>query len=164
MKRLQLRRALGGLLIVLGLFAVDVFAQTGANPLVGTWALVSLNAGTAEPYGSNPRGAMFLAPNGHFSITILRESIPRFASNNRTTGSDAENKAVVQSSIAFYGTYSVNESAQTLDMLTVAATYPNSDGTKQSRPYTLSADELTLTTASPSGGGGPTVQVCKRVR
>jgi hypothetical protein len=140
-----------------------VFAQDAANKLAGTWSLVSLKAGSSEPYGANPRGAMFLAPDGNFSITILRESIPKFASGNRTTGTDAENKAVVQSSIGFYGTYAVNEQAGTVDMHTVAGTYPNSDGARQSRPFALSGDQLTLTAASPSGGGGPTVQVWKRM-
>lgn len=141
-----------------------VFAQEWSNKIAGTWTLVSLRAGTSEPYGANPRGAMFLAPYGNFSIIILREDIPKFASNNRTTGTDAENKAVVQSSIAFYGKYAVNEKAQTVDMHTIAATYPNSDGTKQSRPFALNGEELTLTSSAPSGGGGPTVQVWKRTR
>lgn len=140
-------------------------AQTSLkDQITGAWTLVSLKAGSNEPYGPTPRGMLVLDPSGNFSIIILRDSIPKFASNNRTAGTDAENKAVVQSSIAFFGTYSLNEKAQTLEMTTVAGTYPNADGTKGSRPMTVSADQLTLTSLAPSGGGGATVQVWKRAK
>jgi hypothetical protein len=157
--------ALASLFLAVVIFASPAPADAATTaPLAGTWSLVALKSGTNEPYGANPRGAMLLAPDGHFSITILRESIAKLASNNRTTGTDAENKAVVQGSIGFYGTYAVNEKDQTVEMQTVASTFPNAEGTKQARPYVLSGDELTLTSLAPSGGGGATVQVWKRVR
>src|SRR5437660_3513296 len=78
-------------------------AQPVKNELVGSWSLVSLKAGAAEPYGPNPHGIMFLGPNGQFSITIVRQGVVNFASNNRTTGTDQENKAAVQGSLAYFG-------------------------------------------------------------
>jgi Lipocalin-like domain len=53
-------------------------------------------------------------PNGHFSEIITRSDLPKFASNNREAGTPEENKAAVQGSIAFFGTYTVDESAKTL--------------------------------------------------
>jgi hypothetical protein len=40
----------------------------------------------------------------------------KFASNNRQNGTDAENKAVVQGALAYYGTYEVDESNKSLIM------------------------------------------------
>jgi hypothetical protein len=44
--------------------------------------------------------------NGHY---ILRRGQAKFASNNRNEGTPEENKAIVQGSIAHFGTYTVNE-------------------------------------------------------
>jgi hypothetical protein len=45
-----------------------------------------------------------------------------------------------------------------------ASTYPNFEGTNQKRKFSLQGDELTLTNAAPSGGGGVATQVWKRVK
>jgi hypothetical protein len=47
--------------------------------------------------------------DGHFSLVNTRADLPKFASNRRDQGTPEENKAVVQGSIAYFGTYSVNE-------------------------------------------------------
>jgi hypothetical protein len=48
-------------------------------------------------------------PNGHFSEIIIRSDLPKFASNNREAGTPEENKAAMQGSIAYFGTYSVSD-------------------------------------------------------
>jgi hypothetical protein len=156
--------AAGALFVAGAVFAGAACAQVPLkDQLAGPWTLVSIKAGTAEPYGANPKGAMFLAPSGQFSITIVRDGIPRFASDNRTTGTDAENKAAVLGSLAYFGSYAVNDKDQIIDMIVTASTYPNFNGTRQNRRFALAGDELTLTNASPSGGGGAAaVQVWRR--
>src|SRR6202045_5407955 len=76
--------------------------------LVGSWVLVSLTSGEGAsqslPYGPNPKGTMMVDANGRFSITVLRSDLPKFASNNRMTGTPEENKAIVQGTIAYFGT------------------------------------------------------------
>jgi hypothetical protein len=141
-------------------FNASAFAQSA---LAGTWTLVSIKAGASEPYGPAPRGRLFLEPNGQFAVTIVREGLAKIASDNRTTGTDAENKAVVQGSLAYFGTYSVNDKDQSIDMNIAASTYPNFDGQKQARRYVLAGDELTITNPAASGGGAA-VQVWKRVK
>ena len=42
---------------------------------------------------------------GHFMLILQRATLPRFASANRMSGTAEENKAVVQGSIAYFGTY-----------------------------------------------------------
>ena len=166
MNRLCRSMATVALLVAGAAFAGPALAQPSIkDQIAGPWTLVSIKAGNAEPYGPNPKGAMFLAPGGQFSITIVRDGIPRFASDNRTTGTDAENKAAVLGSLAYFGTYTVSDKDQIIDMTITAATYPNFNGTRQNRRFALSGDELTLTNPSPSGGGGGgAVQVWRRAK
>ena len=51
---------------------------------------------------------------GHFSVIITRFDLPKFASNNRETGTAEENKAIVQGSLACFGTYSVSETDKSI--------------------------------------------------
>jgi len=44
----------------------------------------------------------------------LKSDLPKFAANNRQAGTPEENKAVVQGSLAYFGTYSVDEAAKTV--------------------------------------------------
>jgi hypothetical protein len=167
MYRLPISLMAASVLAAAALSAAPAFAQEKSvkDQIAGAWTLVSIKAGSAEPYGPNPKGVMFLAPGGQFSITIVRDGVPKFASDNRTTGTADENKAAVLGSLAYYGTYAVNEKDQIIDMNVDASTYPNFNGSKQNRRFALAGDELTLTNPSPSGGGGAAaVQIWKRVK
>jgi hypothetical protein len=136
--------------------------------LVGAWTLVSVSVGEgdkkAEPYGPSPKGALLLAPNGSFALTIVRAGIARFASNNREQGTTEENTAVVKGSLAYFGSYTVDEAEHLIEVKIDGSTFPNFDGTSQKRLFKLTADELTLSNAAPSGGGGTAVQVWKRAK
>ena len=74
-------------------------AEKAAASAQGAWLLVELSnetdGKTTEPFGPNPRGSMIFTPDGHFSMTILRASLPKFAANVRTKGTVEENQAVV---------------------------------------------------------------------
>jgi hypothetical protein len=79
-----------------------------------------------EPYGPQPRGFMTLAPDGRFSIILMKASLPKFAANNRVQGTVEENQAVVQGSLALYGTYAVVSQKEKMVILHVeASTFPN---------------------------------------
>jgi hypothetical protein len=52
--------------------------------------------------------------NGRFSITVARSDLPKFASKNRMSGTPEENQAIVQGSIAYFGTYSIDEPTHVL--------------------------------------------------
>jgi hypothetical protein len=126
--------------------------------LVGTWAMVS-NVNTHpdgskyEALGPNPRGVFILDTNGHFAITILGDARRKFASNNRLEATPDENKAAVQGSIAYFGTYTVNEADHTLTFHIERCTFPNWDGTDQKRSVTVTGDEMKYTNMAASGGG-----------
>ena len=72
---------------------------------------------------------MIMTPNGRFSVILIRESLPKFASNNRMKGTAEENQAVVQGSLVYYGTYAVVDEKSTQGICHVeGSTFPNWDG------------------------------------
>jgi hypothetical protein len=146
----------------------EVAAQTTAKDIVGTWTLVSntleQDGKKADFYGPNPQGQMIFDPNGRFSAIITRSDVPKFASNNREAGTAQENKAVVQGSIAFFGTYSVNETDETITTHVEGCTFPNWKGVDQKRLFKLSGDELSWTNPAPSTGTGSSLSVWKRAQ
>ena len=105
------------------------------------------------PYGPNPKGTMIVDANGRFSITVLRSDLPKFASNNRMTGTPEENKAIVHGTIAYFGTYTIDESIHVLTVNVEGSTFPNFDGGTQTRILSFSGDEVTYFNPTPSMGG-----------
>ena len=130
-------------------------AKVSKKQLIGNWILVS-NTNTAansRPFGANDGYATFAA-DGRFSITLLRSDLPKFASNNRDTGTADENKAIVQGSNAYFGTYSLNEADGTLTLHIERASFPNWAGTDQQRLIvSLTTTELKYTNPAASTGG-----------
>jgi len=82
----------------------------------------------------------------------MRSDLPKFASSNRQEGTAEENKAVVQGSISYFGTYTVEEGAKTLILHIQNCSFPNWTGTDQKRSFTLRGDEMTWSAASGSSG------------
>jgi hypothetical protein len=72
-------------------------------------------------------------PNGHFSEIITRSDLPKFACNNREAGTPEENKAAMQGSIAYFGTYSVSDTDKVITFHIEGSTFPNWKGTDQKR-------------------------------
>jgi hypothetical protein len=142
------------------LSASDSLAQGSSlkQQVVGTWTMVS-NVNTRpdgskyEALGPNPRGVFILDANGHFALTIIGEGRPKFASNSRLEGTADENKSAVHGAIAYFGTYTVNESDHTLTFHIERCTFPNWDGTEQKRLVTVTGDEMKYTNTAASGGG-----------
>lgn len=90
-----------------------IFAMVSSNAvgqgtikeqLVGTWKLVSAmverEGQKVEPFGANPLGIFVFTSNGYFSWNFMRADRPKFASNNRQTGTPDENKAAIQGNIS----------------------------------------------------------------
>ena len=136
------------------LLASGAAAQTSKD-LVGTWMAVSFVAdqggNKVEPFGSNPKGILTFSESGRYTVILLRSDLPKFASNNRVTGTPEENKAVVQGSIAHFGTYSAE--GDKIVFRVEAATYPNWNGAEQIRSFTLTENELRYTIPVGSAGG-----------
>ena len=104
-----------------------------ANDIAGTYTFVSAVASfpdgrRVEPFGPNLKGSYVFDRDGRFVFVMMRPELPKFASNNRTQGTPEENQAVVQGSLAGFGTYSVADKVMTLKF--EGSTFPNWTGTE----------------------------------
>jgi len=163
MKRLSTLAVTTMSLLFLGvvLLTGDAVAQHKSlkEQLVGTWKLVSSHVvhrdgSKLDVYGPNPKGILIYTSDGHFARVNTRSDLPKLASNSRDRGTPEENKAVVQGSIAYFGTYSVNEADKVITAQIEGSTFANLiGGADQKRIITsLTADEVTFTNpATPSG-------------
>jgi hypothetical protein len=137
-----------------------------AKDLVGLWTPISVDEvrsdGSRSPaFGPNPKGLLVFDTGGRFAYVISGSGRPKFASNNRMEGTPEENKAVSQGSLAYAGTYSVDD--KTLIFNIEASTFPNAEGVSQKRFFTLSGDELKYTNPATTTGGKAEA-VWKRVK
>ena len=133
-------------------------AAQSAKDLVGAWTLV-----TADAFGANPKGTVIFEPNGRFAVMLMRADLGKYASNNRAQGTAAENKATVEGSIAYFGTYSV--SGTDLNFHIEGSTFANWTGTDQKRTnVTIAGDELKWIQPTPSAGGPAVPVVWRRVK
>lgn len=135
--------------------------------LVGTWTYVSSTAKLPDGsplWGPNPKSLLIFTDNGRFSWQVFRSDRPHIASNDRRNASPDENKAIMLGSLAYFGTYSVNEADKTLTSRIEGATFPNSEGEEQKRIITrLTVDELRY--ANPETTLGASIEaVWRRVR
>lgn len=133
-------------------------AAQSAKDLVGAWTLAS-----ADAFGASPKGTVIFEPNGRFAAILMRADLAKYASNNRAQGTAAENKATIEGSIAYFGTYTV--SGTDLNFHIEGSTFPNWIGSDQKRTnLAITADELKWVQPTPSAGGPPTPVVWRRVK
>ena len=126
--------------------AVAQPAKSMREMIVGTWDFViaeitAANGTKTLPFGDKPKGQIIFTQDGHFSQVHVSSGLPRIASNNRLNGTDTDNRAIVQGTLAFFGTYTVDEAKKTVTFNITASTYPNAEGTSQTRTI----DQLTET-------------------
>jgi len=97
--------------------------------LVGTWTLVRCEvvapdgAKTPLVVGDDPAGQYIFTDDGHFSFQATAE-LSKFASNDRMKTTPEDNKAVVQGSIAYYGTYTVNDADKIIYLHIERSSFP----------------------------------------
>jgi hypothetical protein len=132
------------------------------DQVVGSWQYVSVDLvradGSRTPlFGPDPDGMAVFDGSGHYILLTSRHAQPRFAANNREQGTDDENKAVVRGSIAHFGSYEVNEAAHSITFHIQTSTFPNWNGTNQTRPITVSGDTLRWVTPASTGAGSAEV-------
>jgi hypothetical protein len=144
-------------------------AQTANEQFRGTsWTLIS---GSVERGGKKvhliaPRlqGFLMFDNSDHFLIAITRSGLPKFTSNPGQAGTLGENKAALQRSIACFGTYSISEADQTINVHIEGSTFPKWTGTDQKRQFTVTGDKLKWTNSSPPGAAGTAQLVWKRAK
>jgi len=151
------------LLLSFGLPARDAAAQS-MKSVAGSYTLVSSSVDRGSVWGANARGRMMLGADGRYSIVLARATLPKFASNSRIKGTADEYKAVVEGSIAYFGTYTVDDGGKAITFNIEVSTFPNFDGTSQKRPIKVAGDLLTYTVTTTSAPGPSADVVWKRIK
>jgi hypothetical protein len=158
------------LCLAVGLSASDALAQQKSlkEQLVGTWTLVSSDqvrpdGSKLKQFGANPNGINVFDANGRFFLMMASADNLRIASNDWSMTKSEEDGLIVES-IAYYGTYTLNEEVNVISLHLDASTFPNQVGTDQKRSITsLTANELKY--SSPAAKSGDQVhQVWKRAQ
>ena len=108
--------------------------------------------------GADPKGIIIFTPDGHFALFQSRAKLPKIASNGRAKATAEEAVAIVAGSIAYFGTYSVDEGERSLSVTLDGSTFPNIlAGSVQKRLIT-SLDTNELKFANPRTPSGMTLQ------
>lgn len=133
--------------------------ETLKERLVGAWTLVSWvqtrSDGTKNyRFGDNPKGVNMFSPTGRFSLIIMQPDLPKISSNDPMKATAEEAEAIVRGSIAYFGTYAVDEATKTLSLQLDGTTLTNQLGIVQKRNIdSISADEMRYSNSIAVGGG-----------
>src|SRR5271169_5359685 len=100
------------------------------------------NGRKLKQFGPDPKGINVFDANGRFFVMIASADNLQIASKDPSKTKFEEDGLIVKS-IAYYGTYTVNEEVKVISLHLDASTFPNQVGTDQKRTITsLTADEL----------------------
>jgi hypothetical protein len=89
-------------------------------------------------------GYIIYTDDGHMAFLQMRSRVPDFEAGNLAGGTPAEKAAAYDNFAAYSGTYTVQD--DTVVHHVEASSFPNMVGTDFMRTFTLSGDELTVTT------------------
>jgi len=138
------------------------------DQVIGTWIYVS-STGKRDDGSNVPRpslkGAVTYTADGHFHFITTPTDTPNFASGDPARPLPDEAMAMASRSIAYTGTYTVDESTRTIIPTVEASTFPNLVGAPNQRRVVTSigADEMRFT--NPRTPAGVTLEfVWKRAR
>src|SRR5262245_22803615 len=105
--------------------------------LIGRWTLVSLeavNGGEIEyPMGHDVTGVIIYDQAGHMAAQIMQGGRPRFGSGDMDNGTFAELSAALTGYVAYFGTYSVDDSVGVVTHHVMGRVFPNWVDTEQRR-------------------------------
>src|SRR6202049_850609 len=123
------------LCLAVGLSASDSLAQQKSlkEQLVGTWTLVSSDqvrpdGSTLKQFGANPKGINVFDANDRFFLMIASADNSKIVSNNLSKTNSEEGGGLIVESIAYYGTYTVNEAEKVAILHLEASTFPHPAG------------------------------------
>ena len=98
------------------------------DQLVGTWIYVS-STGKRDDGSTVPRpslqGAVTYAADGRFHFITARTDAPKLASSDPTRPTPEEAMAIASGSIAYTGTYTLDENTKTIHANVETSTFPN---------------------------------------
>jgi hypothetical protein len=128
--------------------------------LLGTWMLVGWDqvrpdGSKFQKYGTDPRGFHIFEPNGRFFAMMARPDLPKIAASDPQKATSDEARAIMAGSIAYYGTYTVNEAERMVILRMDASTFPNQLGRDLPRRIvSVTANEMVYANPDATTGGG----------
>jgi len=147
--------------LVIGIAEPTPAVSENGKDLVGTWRLISAitdrHGRKSDIFGANTNCMQIFDTNGRYVLVFISSNLPKFASNNRATGTADENKAVIVGSLAHFGTYVVDEADKSFTFQIDSATFPNWESKNLKRSFVITGDELQFTDPHASAGGFATV-------
>ena len=137
--------------------------------LVGTWTLVSAETieanGNKLPLvkGTPMKGLLVFTADGRVSFQVIGDH-QKLASNDRTKMTAEEMKAMAESTLSYYATYTVNEAEKSFTMKIEASTFQNQTAIPAAkRMVELNGDDLKISNPGRLAGG-QTINVWKRAK
>jgi hypothetical protein len=154
--------------IALAVNSTGSVAQSLKDQLVGSWTLVS--AETIEPNGtkfplvkgSPVKGLQTFTADGRVSFQVIGDHL-RVASNDRTKMTPEEMKAMAESTLSYFGTYTVNEAEKSYTLRIESSSFQNQTANPAKRMVELNGDDLKVTNPGRLAGG-QTIIVWKRLK
>ena len=98
-------------------------------------------------------GQLMYDVGGNMSAHVMRNDRPRFAGNDPGLGTDAEVRAAFDGHASYFGTYTIDSSAQTVTHHVRGASYPNWVGSDQLRHFKFEGSRLLLSSPPLVSGG-----------
>ena len=144
--------------------------KTLKQQIVGAWTLVSWvqtrsDGSKYQRFGEQPKGTNMFSPTGRFSIIIVQPDLPKIASNDPNKPTAEEAQAIVRGSIAYFGSYTVDEASKVLTLQLDGSTLVNQLGLPQKRTIdSISADEMHYSNTTVVGGLGKIELAWKRAQ
>ena len=121
-----------------------------ANPLVGTWRLVSwenredVSGRLDYPLGRDAVGYIMYGQDGYMSVSIARPGRAVFAAEDLFGGSSGERALAAETYVSYCGTYEF--SGSTVIHRVELSLFPNWVGVEQERLVEFVGDRLVLST------------------
>lgn len=171
---MNVRTATTGRIIVALLLACAVWSSTAfagsareMSSLAGTWTLVAADVqhpdGTrTSDYGAQPKGMLLVDNHGRYSLQIFKSERPTFHSGDKAKGTPDEYEAAVRGSSTSYGTLSIEQDHDVIVFHIQGASFPNSEGQDQRRPYELKDGVLSYR-VTPRPNGDVPISVWRKV-
>ena len=146
-------------LVAISVFPNGAFGQGKPlkDEIVGTWIYVS-STGKRDDGSNVPRpslqGAVTYTADGRFHFITTRTDAPKLATKDTSRPTPEEAMAIASGSIAYTGTYTVDEATKTIHANVETSTFPNIVGAPNQRRIVtfITADEMKFTNPrTPSG-------------
>lgn len=128
------------------------------DQLTGTWQLVSYSVRAEDgsvsyPLGHDVHGYLMYTGDGHVSVNVMTSDRPEYASGDVHAGTLEEMATAAAGALAYAGTFSTDDSTNTIEHHVTVSLFPNWIGVTQQRQCHLDGDQLVLSSVPVLSGG-----------